>query len=115
MGGKAGLLTKGGLPCYILYTYTLHEVSSFTFLENMLTALKGSQFYFLLSNLHIQDAAKYSTKGGYPRRFYPQSMPFCKTKKKWVYHFIPQYYFIKVGVKGVYISRTCFLEGGTVA
>ena len=39
---------------------------------------------------------------------YPQSMFWSKHKKKKVYPCIPQFYFIKVGFKGVYIARTCF-------
>ena len=39
---------------------------------------------------------------------YPQSMFWSKNKKKYVYPCEPQFYYIKVGFKGVYISRTCF-------
>ena len=46
--------------------------------------------------------------GYYPCSEYPQSM-FCSKNKKNRYNpCIPQLYFIKVGYKGVYISRTCF-------
>ena len=38
---------------------------------------------------------------------YPQSMFWSKNKKK-VYPCIPQFYYIKVRFKGVYIARTCF-------
>ena len=38
---------------------------------------------------------------------YPQSMFWSKNKKR-VYHCKPQFYYIKVGYKGVYITRTCF-------
>ena len=37
---------------------------------------------------------------------YPQSMFWSKNKK--VYPCIPQFYYIKVGFKGVFITRTCF-------
>ena len=37
---------------------------------------------------------------------YPQSMFWSKNKKK--YPCIPQFFYIKVGFKGVYITRTCF-------
>ena len=39
---------------------------------------------------------------------YPQSMFWSKNKKKWIYPCIPQFYIIKEGCKGVYITRTCF-------
>ena len=39
---------------------------------------------------------------------YPQSMFWGKNKKKYVYPCIPQFYYIKVGFKGVFIARTCF-------
>ena len=40
---------------------------------------------------------------------YVQSMFWSKNKKKLVYPCIPQFYYIKEGYEGVYISRTCFL------
>ena len=42
---------------------------------------------------------------------YPQSMFWSKNKKKktkQVYSCVPQFCYIKVGFKGVYITRTCF-------
>ena len=39
---------------------------------------------------------------------YPQSMFWSKNKKKWVYQCIPQFHYIKVGFKGVFVARTCF-------
>ena len=39
---------------------------------------------------------------------YPQFMFWNKNKKKKLYPCIPQFYYIKVGFKGAYISRTCF-------
>ena len=39
---------------------------------------------------------------------YPQSMFWIKNKKKCLPH-LPQFYYIKVRYKGVYISQTCFL------
>ena len=42
---------------------------------------------------------------------YPQSMFWSKNKKNRVgLPRIPQFFYIKVGFKGVYISRTCFLD-----
>ena len=40
---------------------------------------------------------------------YPQSMFWSKIKKK-VYPCKPQFYYIKVGCKGVFVTRTCFLD-----
>ena len=40
---------------------------------------------------------------------YPQSMFWSKNKKK-VYPWKPQFYFIKVGCKGVFAIRTCFRD-----
>ena len=43
---------------------------------------------------------------------YPQSMfRTNKNKKKIVYPCISQFYYIKVGLKGVFIARTCFPDG----
>ena len=39
---------------------------------------------------------------------YPQSMFWNKNKKKKVYPSISQFCYIKLGLKGVYIPRTCF-------
>ena len=39
---------------------------------------------------------------------YPQSMFLSRNKKKNVYHCKPQFYFIKVGFKGVKIILACF-------
>ena len=40
----------------------------------------------------------------------PQSMFLSKHKKK-VYPCKPQFYYIKVGCKGVFVTRTCFHDG----
>ena len=40
---------------------------------------------------------------------YPQSMFWSKNKKK-VYPCKPQFYYIKVGCKGVFVTRTCFRD-----
>ena len=40
---------------------------------------------------------------------YPQSMVWSKIRKK-VYPCKPQFYYIKVGCKGVFVTRTCFLD-----
>ena len=39
---------------------------------------------------------------------YPQSMFWSKNNKKYVYPCKPQFYYIKVGFKGVFIARTSF-------
>ena len=39
---------------------------------------------------------------------HPQSMFWSKNKKKKVYTCIPQFCNIKVGYKGVFITRTCY-------
>ena len=41
---------------------------------------------------------------------YPQSMFWSKNKKK-VYPWKPQFYYIKEGCTGVYITRTCLHDG----
>ena len=41
---------------------------------------------------------------------YPQSMFWSKNKKKNVYPYKPQFYYIKVGCKGVFVTRTCFRD-----
>ena len=45
---------------------------------------------------------------------YPQSMFWSKNKKNRYTPHIPQFFYIKVGFKGVYISRTCFPDDGHV-
>ena len=40
---------------------------------------------------------------------YPQSMFLSKNKKN-VYPCKPQFYYIKVGCKGVFVTRTCFRD-----
>ena len=39
---------------------------------------------------------------------YPQSMFWSKNKKKYVYPSKPHFFYIKVGCKGVFITRTCY-------
>ena len=39
---------------------------------------------------------------------YPQSMFWSKNKKKNVYPSKPHFFYIKVGCKGVFITRTCY-------
>ena len=39
---------------------------------------------------------------------YPQSMFWSKNKKKYVYPSKPHFVYIKVGCKGVFITRTCY-------
>ena len=45
-----------------------------------------------------------------PPNEYPQSMFWSKNKKN-VYPCKPQFYYIKVGIKGVFVTRTCFHDG----
>ena len=45
-------------------------------------------------------------RGGFNE--YPQSMFWSKNKKNRYTPRIPRFFYIKVGYKGVYISRTCF-------
>ena len=44
---------------------------------------------------------------------YPQSM-FCSKNKKYVYPSKPHFFSIKVGCKGVFVTRTCYPDGSTV-
>ena len=39
---------------------------------------------------------------------YPQSTFWSKNKKKYVYPSKPHFFYIKVGCKGVFITRTCY-------
>ena len=39
---------------------------------------------------------------------YPQSMFWSKKKEKYVYPSKPHFFYIKVGCKGVFITRTCY-------
>ena len=50
--------------------------------------------------------SQYYCRGG--SNEYPQSMFWSKNKKKYAYPCIPQFCYIKVGFKGVFIARTCF-------
>ena len=45
---------------------------------------------------------------------YPQSMFWSKNKKKNVYPCKPQFYYIKVECKGVFVTRTCFHDANTL-
>ena len=58
-------------------------------------------FLFLLKTLIV------GTRGG--SNEYPQSMFWSKNKKK-VYPCKPQFYYIKVGCKGVFVTQTCFRD-----
>ena len=46
---------------------------------------------------------------------YLRSMFSSKNKKKNVYPCKPQFYYIKIGGKGVYISRTCYHDGSLLS
>ena len=43
---------------------------------------------------------------------YPQSMFWSKNKKKYAYPNKPHFFYIKVGCKGVFITRTCYPDVG---
>ena len=45
---------------------------------------------------------------------YPQSMFWSKNKKKYVYPSKPHFFYIKVGCKGVFITRTCYPDAMNV-
>ena len=66
-------------------------------------------FLFLLKlNIDCGYTLELPQQGG--SKEYPQSMFWRKKKNKKNWYCIPQFYNIKVGYKGVFISRTCFRE-----
>ena len=61
-------------------------------------------------NFHIKnsDIFHISAQGG--SNEYPQSMFLARNKKSNVYPFKPQFYYIKVGFKGIKIILACFRD-----
>ena len=66
---------------------------------------KNDIFLFFAQNIDCGYTLEPPHRGG--SNEYPQSMFWSKNKKK-VYPCKPQLYYIKVGCKGVYITRTCY-------
>ena len=66
---------------------------------------KNYIFLIFVQNIDCRYTLEPPRRGG--SNEYPQSMFWSKNKKIGIPR-IPQFFYIKVGFKGVYISRTCF-------
>ena len=97
------------------YIYSFYENSPMQYIE-IFFSHKNWKFQQKIFDIFLMFAQNVDC--GYtsepPRRGgsyqYPQSMIWSKNKKNryTMYPCIPQFCYIKVGFKGVYISRTCF-------
>ena len=84
--------------------------------SNILNILLAKKEIFLIKNSDIFHISVQNIDCGYslepPRRGgsneYPQSMFLSRNKKNNVYPCKPQFYYIKVGFKGVKIIKVCF-------
>ena len=76
---------------------------------NIFSGKKNDIFLIFAQNIDCGYTLEPPRRGG--SNEYPQSMFLSKNKKKKVYPSIPQFYYIKVGFKGVFIARTCFPDG----
>ena len=102
----------------IRYTDSLSECNHYEnlpmqYAESFFSCKKNEHFYrkndiFLIfaQNIDCGYTLEPRRRGG--SNEYPQSMFWSKNKKKKVYPCIPQFFYIKVGFTGVYISGTCF-------
>ena len=70
--------------------------------------LQNIFFLFLLKNIDCGYSLEPPCRGG--SREYPQSMFFSRYKKNNVYFCKPQFYYVKVGFKGVTIYRYVFRD-----
>ena len=68
--------------------------------------------YFLIFAQNIECGYSLEPPQSVGSNEYQQSMFWSKNKKK-IYLCKPQFYYIKVGCKGVYITRTCYHDGFT--
>ena len=63
-------------------------------------------FLIFVQNMDCGHTLEPPQRGG--SNEYPQSMFWSKNKKKNVYPSKPHFFYIKVGCKGVFITRTCY-------
>ena len=66
-------------------------------------------FHIFVQNIHCGYSLEPPRRGG--SNEYPQSMFLSRNKKNNVYPYKPQFYYIKVGFKGVIIIKACFRDG----
>ena len=105
--------------CYCMFSQTSSnigfEYSHYENLPMIFIAIKMKNFQqknfdiFLIfaQNIYCGYTLEPPRRGG--SNEYPQSMFWRKNKKnRYTYPCITQFYYIKVGYKGVFISRTCF-------
>ena len=69
----------------------------------------GEKNIFLIFAQNIDRGYTLEPPQGGGSNEYPQSMFWSKNKKN-VYPCKPQFYYIKVGCKGVFVTRTCFRD-----
>ena len=84
------------------YTAILHGCKNVHFQMNLIIL-----FLIFAQNIDCGYTLEPPRRGG--SNEYPQSMFWSKNKKK-VYPCKPQFYYIKVGCKGVFVTRTCFRD-----
>ena len=69
---------------------------------------KSDIFHFSAQNIDCGYSLEPPRRGG--SNEYPQSMFLSRNKKNNVYPYKPQFYYIKVGFKGVKIIQACFRD-----
>ena len=88
-------------PCNILQYFTAVKMIIFRLLLFF--------FFFFAQNIDCGYTLEPPQRGG--SNEYPQSMFWSKKKEKYVYPSKPHFFYIKVGCKGVFITRTCYPDG----
>ena len=78
-------------------------------IENFIRKKKKDIFLIFAQNIDCGYTLEPLRRGG--SNEYPKSMFLSKNKKNmYTQGCIPQFYYIKVGFKGVFIARTCFCD-----
>ena len=88
-------------PCNILQYFTAIKKDYFQ--------MKNCNIFFLIFAQKIDCGYSLEPPQCGGSNEYPQSIFWSKNKKK-VYPSKPQFYYIKVGCKGVFVTRTCFRD-----
>ena len=92
-------ITKTRLFKYIENFECITKARLFKYIENFQIKINSDIFHISAQNVDCEYSLELPRRGG--SNEYPQSMFLSRNKKKNVYPCKPQFYYIKVGFKGV--------------
>ena len=95
-------------PCYITKACLFKYTENFTPKNENFQIKNSNIFHIFAQNIDCGYSLEPPRRGG--SNEYPQSMFLSRNKKNNVYPYKPQFYYIKVGFKGVKIIKVCFRD-----